>query len=242
MKNQSFAEKLALAAVSAGSAATILSAPTTTNAELVQVKDRPITLTATLSPEDWLGQQLPVGWDVDGDGNDDAAFIVRYFGFAVEKVDNWLPNRAAFFDYRHRDPPLSIEMNVYAASSIIAAPGYIGSTTGSFARIAYGFDSSASEFFVNGFGFAGELGLGQNFVGFVFEDQLGYADLRFQKYVDGNTVLGLSMTVAAWAYETEVGKAIHVEPIPAPPAAVGALTLLGLGAAGVRSWRRARAA
>lgn len=240
MKQRSFSDKMTLAAMSAGSAATFMSVPIPSNAELIQVNDRPVTLTATTSASDWFGQQPAVGWDVDGDGNEDAAFVVRYFGFAVERVDVSRSNRAAFFDYRHRYPPISIEMHVYDASSTINAPGYIGSTTGSFAGIKYGFDSSASEFFVTGFGFAGELGLGQNFVGFVFDDQLGYADLRFQKYVDGNTVLGLSMTVAAWAYETEVGKAIHVEPIPAPPAGVAALTLLGLGAAGVRSWRGRR--
>jgi MYXO-CTERM domain-containing protein len=54
-------------------------------------------------------------------------------------------------------------------------------------------------------------------------------------------LIGASLTVRNWAYEDEPDTAIHVEPIPAPPAGVAALTLLGLGAAGVRSWRKRNA-
>ena len=49
-----------------------------------------------------------------------------------------------------------------------------------------------------------------------------------------------NLTIEKWAYEDTPDKAIQVGSVPAPLAAVASLTLLAMGAAGLRAQRRKR--
>jgi hypothetical protein len=68
------------------------------------------------------------------------------------------------------------------------------------------------------------------------QQHVGWARIRFDYAPKPQLV------IERWAYESEPNTEIHVNNIPAPPAAIPALTLLALGAAGVRGWRKRQAA
>lgn len=90
--------------------------------------------------------------------------------------------------------------------------------------------------FQNCYPFGPELTEGSNLVGFVFGSpsgsHYGWAQITLQAHPF------ISITVDKWAYNDEAGQPVHVDPVPAPPAALSALTMLGLGAAGMRAWRK----
>ena len=81
--------------------------------------------------------------------------------------------------------------------------------------------------------------------------QSGFVGLKFQiagadhfGWAQFTNNASLSLTLHAFGYETVAGAVSHIDPkagaIPLPPAA--ALGLLGLGAVGVREWKRRRQA
>lgn len=100
---------------------------------------------------------------------------------------------------------------------------------------------------------------GPNFVGFRFffdeflivDDQERPQDF-IEVWLNGWArfdLEGTELTISEWAYDNEFtaewtgenqvnGKSIHVGAVPAPPAAIPALTLLALGATGLRRMRR----
>jgi hypothetical protein len=88
---------------------------------------------------------------------------------------------------------------------------------------------SSSQIFSN-------LQRGSNTIGFSFDaggsTHYGWANL----YIGGGFAPIVSIT--NWAFEDQPDTPIHVSSVPAPPAAVPALTLLAMGAAGLRRWRQ----
>ena len=80
-----------------------------------------------------------------------------------------------------------------------------------------------------------------NLIAFSFDpgDGLHYGWARLSLNAD---FFASEVTISEWAYEEEAGKAIHVGSVPAPPAAAMGLTLLGLGAAGLRAHRQRKRA
>ena len=64
------------------------------------------------------------------------------------------------------------------------------------------------------------------------QQHVGWARIRFDYAPKAQLV------IERWAYESEPNTAIHVDSIPAPPAGVAALSLLAMGAAGLRSHRK----
>ena len=72
---------------------------------------------------------------------------------------------------------------------------------------------------------AAEVGVGNNILGFVFhqagDSHYGFAHIVISEASLGGGYVGPGLKVRAWAYNDEPGAAIHVEPIPAPPAAAG---------------------
>lgn len=79
---------------------------------------------------------------------------------------------------------------------------------------------------------------GENVIGFRFDRGLG-SDLNYgwaKVEWDLSTPGSETFTISEWAWEGEPGKPIHA--VPAPAAAVSGLSLLAMGAAGVRRQRR----
>jgi hypothetical protein len=79
---------------------------------------------------------------------------------------------------------------------------------------------------------------GENVIGFRFDRGLG-TDLNYgwaKVEWDLSNQGSESFTITEWAWETDPGKPIHA--VPAPAAAVSGLSLLAMGAAGVRRQRR----
>ena len=82
---------------------------------------------------------------------------------------------------------------------------------------------------------------GDNMIGFRFDDgtgaglNYGWAVLNFDRHSG-------SVTIPEWTYETEDDTAVHAGTqgtvVPVPASIVPAITLLGLGAAGMRKWRK----
>ena len=74
------------------------------------------------------------------------------------------------------------------------------------------------------------------FVGFRFDSgrglQYGWASMQLD--FDGSRT---SLTVHQWAYETAPDTAVVAGTVDAPASGIAALTMLGLGAAGMRRWR-----
>jgi hypothetical protein len=77
---------------------------------------------------------------------------------------------------------------------------------------------------------------GSNIIGFSFDaagnTHYGWANL----HIGGG--FAPTVTITDWAYEDEPDTPIRVSSIPAPPAAIPALTVLAMGAAGLRRWRK----
>jgi hypothetical protein len=85
------------------------------------------------------------------------------------------------------------------------------------------------------YGYRG-IGLGPHKIGFRFDvdgqDHYGWANILLQG------ARHKRLEVTQWSYETDPDTPIHISAVPAPPAGVAALTLLGVGAAGLRGWRK----
>jgi hypothetical protein len=81
----------------------------------------------------------------------------------------------------------------------------------------------------------GDLQRGANTIGFSFdangETHYGWANLHIGNGPDP------VVRITNWSYEDEPDTPIHGSSVPAPPAAVPALTLLAFGAAGMRKLR-----
>lgn len=256
MKYRSFSERTAL-----GLGAASLLLPGAADAGLVWVSDRPLTMPAPASGNEYL----TVGWDIDGDGSFDA-------GFTRDRYEAHFPsNTTARIGYRRSELSVrdagfgalsaGFHYHYFGASQVQASEvvgdgdewflsGGFGQTHVVYSRTAGGGTATMTNAGCHGSSFPGyydfqncnpfgpELTDGTNLVGFVFGDTAatyyGWAQITLQSHPH------ISITVNKWAYNDAAGQPVHVDPVPAPPAVVGALTLLGLGAAGMRKWRRRR--
>lgn len=244
-------------------AATALSlAPASGAAAPVYVTDRPVTVSF-----DALGGGIGstgVGWDIDGVNGDDTQFRVsrvahgttytnvtasgstkvqyargalnfpglygfgpvifaREFGrsFLIDVPQSSIVGPEITPPIAYTPPPFN-GMHTYAR--LITPPGgtpEIVSQGATFSSRPYGADTELRlmpfGFDVNG------------------QQHVGWARIRFDYAPKAQLV------IERWAYESEPNTEIHVNNIPAPPAAIPALTLLALGAAGVRRWRKRQA-
>lgn len=221
-------------------------APLTAEAAIVHVTGSPLTVGVTES----------AGWDVDGSGaaefefrnqhrvafvggrtfSDDIVFLysggsLNGRGLAGQEPDGF--SVAVMHRSQHVGPTLPSSLTIATAGSYgrgVMRADRVRSLTSS-TRSSSASAPAGGPFY--------DFGQEPGFLGFAFDPggglHYGWAKLQFDE--DG---YNSSLTISEWAYEDEPGEAIHVGNIPAPPAAAAGLTLLAMGAAGLRAQRRKR--
>ncbi len=240
-------------------AAALSIAPATASAGLVYVIDRPVTVSF-----DALGGSIGsagVGWDIDGVNGTDTHFSVnrvayRTFtdsdGNVVQDVhgslnfpglygsgpvvfareggrshlvtvyESTVVGPRIYNSSRWQPPPFN---GIETRASIVTPPGGTPRTyfqIAEFSETQYG-SSFGVRLMPFGFDISGQ-------------QHIGWARIRFEDAPD------VQLVIERWAYESEPNTPVHVNNIPAPPASVAALSLLAMGAAGVRSWRKRQVA
>lgn len=227
-----------------------LLAPAVADAAIVHVSDRPISV-AFISNSPY---RATVAWDVDGDGT--AEFFLtqanwttqipgRTFYNGILALTSGGPvNGRGIVASSVRRPNYRDQSVLPLGRSSLLGPtlanGYWGGPGVTYRRLL---EFNYRDIDVPPRNFGLYYGLldpeNDNLIGFAFDpgDGLHYGWARLTLTAD---FIDSADTIHEWAYEDEPGKSIHVGSIPAPPAALSALTLLGLGAAGVRRLRRQR--
>ncbi len=182
-----------------------------------------------------------VNWDVDGANGADfrlrksGSFSTGYIFFASQTTSN------APMNGRGLVGPTFFTDNVQAlAKSFWVGPtlanSYVwgrGSTSGTNSRNAMQTSGSA---YIIGYDFNYGFNPGDNYFGFRF---LSGTDLLYGWATINFDLTGGIVTIKEWAYNDTADTPIHIadttNAIPEP--STPALTLLGLGAAGLRAWR-----
>lgn len=178
-------------------------------------------------------------WDVDGDGAPEFK-VHTYRTNQLGDVYTWFLDSGAGFNGRGFVKKAG---NHFSAMAILPFSVAVGATLQSLYQwgavdssraIAGSFDPN-NTYWVTGSATA------NNFIAFRFDSgeglQYGWAVLRYDQrgYVPQPSIIG-------WTYNTTPGEQVHVGvEAPVPPSIVPALTLLGLGAAGLRGWRKRQA-
>jgi hypothetical protein len=133
MRNKSFAASASLAA---GAAGIITAIPVQADADVVRISGQPVQVL-----KEFIAPDVFMGWDIDGDGNDDANLFglgwgVGLSGFALFSSDSG----AAFFDRDFRYPPFVLTAPRFEAGDVIGAgPGIYSFENGYLARATYPF-------------------------------------------------------------------------------------------------------
>ncbi len=231
-----------MAALAAGAAVTAASASTAAYGGVVRVSDRPLEVVPQFD-----GTTSTAGWDVDGDGfADEIVFAGSHSaGFYGSGGFGPNPGHVAFFDQSFRYPPFVLTAPVFSVSDVIndTVAAQYSFEAGAIAQATLSGTAVQGAY---GILHAAEVSVGHNIIGFVFhqnsDEHYGFAHIVVGEEPLAGGRVGPKLKIRAWAYEDEPGAAIHVEPIPAPPAALSALTMLGLGAAGMRAWRKRKTA
>ena len=246
----------------AATAAALSVAPAVADADVVYVTDRPVTVDFSV-----LGGGLGttgVGWDIDGINGDDTQFGVRRIGYNTyytnitnngsTKVQDvrgsldfpglyglgpvlfareWgrsqliVASESSTFGpqitapYTWYPPPFN---GIWTHAKLVTPPSGTPQTVSQRASFSQGQYGADSDRFLMPFGF--------DFAG---QQHVGWARIRFDYEPHARLV------IERWAYESEPETAVHVNNIPVPPAVVPALTLLAMGAAGLRQWRKRQA-
>ena len=223
MLKENFVHKMILAVLTGAA----VSLPATANAVL-QVGSGPI----TVSLADPIGQTV---WDVDGDGNADFHIVNEDSG-SVE----FLAITSAGLNGRGFAGPATDQ----AAITRVSFGGQIGRTlaTGTWGLWGAGSRIVGNHTAVHSNGHPGLSWLleaeEQVLVAFRFDSgrglQYGWAAMFLD--LDSSRT---SLTIEQWAYETTPDTDVIAGTVNAPSSGVAALTLLGLGAAGLRRWRGA---
>jgi hypothetical protein len=225
--------------------AAVTVAPITADAAIVHVTGSPLTVSVTES----------AGWDVDGTGAAEFEFrnqhSVAFLGGRTFSDDNVLLYSGGSLNGRglagrqpdgfsvavlHRSQHVGPTL---PSSLTIATAGSYGRGVMRANRVRSLYSTRSISASAPAGGPFYDFGQQPGFLGFAFDPggglRYGWAKLQFDE--DG---YNSSLTISEWAYEDEPGEAIHVGSVPAPPAAVAGLTMLAMGAAGVRAHRRSR--
>lgn len=238
----SFEKKLLVVSTAAAS----ITVPTAGNAALVNVQGSPIT----------MGLSEPFGtitpWDVDGDG--DAEFSLRrdgsssynhvYMTSGGQNGDGFINNLG---DNRvnMRNLPKSI-----VVSEILPSGYYWGEKNSLFNGRNFLYVQSGGTLLLFPQVNQGNHDInGDNYVGFRFDSgagtQYGWARITYNAVGIPNS----SVTIEEWTYSDTPGESVHiptrsddVEPVPLPSSALPALTMLAMGAAGMRAMRKRKQA
>lgn len=228
----SYTQKLSLAA---GSLSALYLLPTGAQGGVVHVSGSPVSL-AMSAPNG-----TTVNWDVDGAHGPDFQLWKRFtFPLGMIYMASRMPFQAPM-NGRGWVGPLANEAVVQALHpSFVVGPtlaAYWG--PGQRWRTAMGGGFSGTYHLASGTGFAtmGGFQAGDNYAGFRFlsgTDMLyGWALINF------DLTAGI-VAIKEWAYNDMPNGSIHIADTGAqqvPEPSTPALTLLGLGAAGLRAWR-----
>lgn len=246
-----FSDKAALAA----GAISFAAMPVAGQAAVVQGTGGPVSVSFADLPGGSGFQTVDVPWDVDGANGAD------FYLYAARSVYTYTLGYGANLELRYG-------YNGIAISTYSSLPGnglgiVANPTTTGFARMAvssrvgptlaagrylissadavatarynvqYGTASYGSSYAVP----LGDLLPGMNKIGFAFDvngdTHYGWAEI----VLHGGP--NFELEVANWWYEDEADAEIHITPVPA--SGIAALTLLGLGAAGLRAQRQRKA-
>lgn len=206
---KSFAFKMS---VMAGSLAA-LTFPEAADASIVYINDRPISVTPQTNGF--------VDWDIDGDGIPETALFGRTTG------------------YNTSYPYTAMHIESWTNGSIIGTysyffnlpTSYVVSANKSFTYTHFSHTYNSSFYSASGFQ-NGQPG----YIGFQFEKDgqnlFGWAEITI--------TLGESTVISEWAYD-DMGNSIHIpDTVASTPESdnVAGLALLGMGAAGIRTWRK----
>lgn len=250
-----FTEKLSAAA----GAVSVAAAPAVADAAVVQHVN-----TVSLNLFDIaIGGSAVTPWDIDGDGTPDlflggvrATFNTASGGSAVSGTYALFGIGAGAPFVANINPALATGNGVIATSTSYPGIGHFHNSDQLLtAALNYGYTfvteavahlhnagtvtttGNNTYTFSSGYG-AGSLAIGPNVIGFQFDIagniHYGFATLAL---LPGPNP-GIEIT--SWAYEDQADTDIHITPVPS--SGVAALTMLAMGAAGVRGWRKRKTA
>lgn len=235
-------ERVALAA---GSLSSLYFLPITAQAVPVHISS-PITLSLS------AGDGTTVGWDVDRNGTDEFQLRLEASRTIVNPTQTQRSYGRIFLDSladaRGLVSQMGAQENVKALTKGItvgptadlpAGYGWRGSGNSArgmltqTSRLVSGYQYNAGPGLLSGNEFLnGGMGPGDQYFGFRFWAgggvHYGFGVLNFD-------FASRSVTIKRWTYNDEINQSLTV-----PEPGTASLTLLGLGAAGIRAWRRRR--
>lgn len=246
MSKKSFSAKLAM---TAGSGVLAI-APQAAGAAPILVDNRPLSISFDDLPTG-TGTLL-VPWDIDGNGTGDNNLVIRrgiyssdtasgdlrYYRHGVLQFATDLrTNNVKFVRSYGRGSLVMLDQSNYVTPSwvnadyrsvlsgngITTARRYTRAAGGSIQSFSFGWLGGDLKFGVNAFGFGFDIDGAQH---------LGWGVMKLAPGPD------YRLTITKWTYESEPDTPVHVDEIPVPSSGIAALTLLGLGAAGMRQWRK----
>jgi hypothetical protein len=250
MPGLSTVEKLGLAVGSAS----LTVAPMAASAALVTVNPTPGLLKISVTDPD----NTAVAWDVDGTGAAEFALEVRksassgpnfQFAGTFLFLNSQGLNGRGIVGQLATDDAANVLPTSFDVGQTLASPYVFGLSNASDRRVIrkttfqsnYGAPFTSSTVAIDDI----DLSPGANFVGFRFDAgsglQYGWAEILLDL-----TAGSESIEISRWTYDDAPGSGVHVADeasaaIPLPASILPALTLLGMGAAGMRSWRRRQA-
>jgi hypothetical protein len=225
--------------ITAGSATALALMPGVAAAGVIHVTGSPVSLPMS------AGHLSTATWDVDGaNGAEFELFKYGINGYSSIHIASGTYNYG-LLNGRGLVGPTFYTDNVQALRETFSvgpnlANGYVWGAyvNGGYRyRNALGRSSNypgGPDYFL-GYDFNYGFDVGDNFVGFRFEDidgmHYGWAVFNF------DTTAGI-VTISEWAYESTADTAIHISAARVPEPSTSSLALLGLGAGGLMGWRR----